>query len=62
MNGKFMRLPPNLKEKYRNDFDEVRDKFELPNKGAFELLYPCKEEPDKMKEYSKFLKAACQLH
>jgi len=29
MNGKFIRLPQNMKEQFRKEFDEVRQQFEL---------------------------------
>ena len=44
MNGKFLRLPPNLKDQYRMEFDKLRDIYELQNLGSFERLYPCSEE------------------
>jgi len=36
-----MRLPNELKEQYREEFEENRSEFEENNQGAFDLLYPC---------------------
>jgi tubulin polyglutamylase TTLL6/13 len=34
--GKFIRLPPELKEKLRAEFEVVRNEYELNNLGSFE--------------------------
>lgn len=34
--GKFLRLPQDLKEKLRLEFDQVRNEYELANLGSFE--------------------------
>lgn len=51
MNGKFLRLPPQLKEQYRQQYEEMRDRYETANSGSFELIYPLKDKPEKMQEY-----------
>ena len=33
LSGKFLRLPPNLKEQYKKEFEELRDQFEPQNLG-----------------------------
>lgn len=38
--GKFLRLPYELKERLRAEFNEVRNEYELANLGSFEQLYP----------------------
>lgn len=47
--GKFVRLPPELKEQLRREFEEIRNEYEGQNLGAFERIYPptCKEQADK---------------
>jgi tubulin polyglutamylase TTLL6/13 len=39
--GKFLRLPADLREKWRLEFDAIRNAHELENLGSFEQLYPC---------------------
>ena len=58
MNGKFLRVPQNLKEQFKKDFDIVRDEFEQQNLGSFEKLYPCPENQDQWQEYERYLKAS----
>ena len=62
MNGKFLRLPANLKEQYKNEFDKLRDIYELQNLGSFERLYPCSEELMQEFEYEKLLKASRKIY
>jgi len=57
-NGKFVRLPVNLKEQWRQEFDLIRDQFEAGNEGQYERLYPCHEKPQKMQEYAMLIKSA----
>ena len=49
--GKFLRLPPDLKEQLRAEFDEIRNQYETANLGSFEQLYPCQDQ-DKMDMYA----------
>ena len=44
MNGKFLRLPQNLKDQFRKEFDMIRDVYEPANLGSFEQLFPCKQD------------------
>lgn len=55
MNGKFLRLPPEDKEKYRQEFEVIRDAYEMQNLGSYEKIYPCAD-PEKMKHYQELLK------
>lgn len=34
--GKFLRLPADLKEKFRAEFEVIRNEFETANLGSFE--------------------------
>ena len=38
--GKYIRLPADLKEKWRLEFDAIRNAHETENMGSFEQLYP----------------------
>ena len=40
LSGKYIRLPPDLKEKFRHQFDTIRDEYENANLGNFEKLFP----------------------
>ena len=40
MVGKFLRIPPEEKEKYRAEFNRIRDDFEMQHLGSFEKIYP----------------------
>lgn len=40
ISGKFLRLPPELREQFRAEFDKIRDEFEMRNLGSFEKIYP----------------------
>lgn len=55
--GKFLRLPLELKEKLRLEFDEVRNEYETQNLGNFEQLLPTPLEEEKPR-YAQFLKVA----
>jgi len=46
MSGKFVRLPADQKEKFRKEFNEIRDAYEMQNLGSFEKIYPS-EDPAK---------------
>lgn len=41
--GKYVRLPVELREKWRMEFDEIRNAFEIENLGSFEQILPCKD-------------------
>jgi hypothetical protein len=53
-----VRMPANLKEQWRKEFDQVRDQFESQNEGNYERLYPCHNKPAKMEEYAMLIKSA----
>ncbi len=38
--GKFIRLPPDLREKLRQEFDLIRNEYETAHLGSFEQIYP----------------------
>lgn len=59
--GKFLRLPQELKDKLRKEFDEVRNEYELQNLGSFEQLYPSPD-PELAKKYELMLKKAQKLY
>ena len=40
MVGKFLRIPPEEKERYRAEFNRIRDEFEMQHLGSFEKIYP----------------------
>lgn len=61
MNGKFLRLPQNLKDQFRKEFEKLRDIYEQQNLGSFEQLYPCSEELSAEHEYEKLLKASKKI-
>lgn len=42
--GKYLRLPADLREKWRLEFDEIRNAYETENLGSYEQIYPCKDE------------------
>jgi hypothetical protein len=54
--GKFLRLPAELKEKLRLEFEEIRNKYETANLGSFEQIYPCQDQ-SKMELYKVMLEA-----
>ena len=62
MNGKYLRLPANLKDQYRREFDKLRDIYEQQNLGSFEQLYPTSEELQQEFEYEKLLKASRKIY
>lgn len=41
--GKFLRLPTELREKLRAEFDVIRNEFEVENQGSFEQIYPVQD-------------------
>lgn len=41
--GKYVRLPVELREKWRMEFDEIRNAFEIENLGSYEQILPCKD-------------------
>ena len=59
--GKFVRLPPDLKELYRREFEEIRHDYECQNLGAFEMIYPTESEELKLK-YSELLQSSRQIY
>ena len=56
-----MRLPANLKEEWRKEFDAIRQTHETANLGQYEQLYPCYDKPAKMEEYKVLLNASRQI-
>ena len=52
--GKFLRMPPELKEKLRLEFDEIRDQYELANLGSFEQILPTKN-AENQEKYARLL-------
>jgi hypothetical protein len=40
MCGKYLRLDPDQRELFRNQFEEVRDEYENENLGRFDKIYP----------------------
>jgi len=55
MVGKFLRIPPEEKEKYRAEFNRIRDDYEMQHLGSFEKIYPT-DDPVKAKLYDDLLK------
>lgn len=54
--GKFVRLPADLKEKWRAEFEEIRQEYEMENLGAFEQIYPpCPDNTELQTKYSSLL-------
>jgi len=47
-------MPVELKEQYRAEFEDKRHIFEAENHGAYDLLFPCPENPEKQEEYQTF--------
>ena len=41
--GKFLRLPLDLKERFRHEFDQVRNEYEMANLGSYEQLLPSQD-------------------
>ena len=39
--GKYVRLPAELREKWRLEFNEIRNAYETENLGSYEQIYPC---------------------
>lgn len=58
--GKFVRLPLDLKEKLRREFDEVRNEYEIAHLGSFEQIYPTSDTKLALK-YLEMLKTAHTL-
>lgn len=57
-----MRLPPEFKEKLRQEFDQIRNVYETDFLGAFEQIYPCAGDPDKTKTYKSLLESSRLMH
>lgn len=57
MSGKFLRLPAEVKEQFRAQFEMVRDQYESANLGSFEKIYPVSDEKQ-MSNYAKFMQYA----
>lgn len=59
LSGKFIRLPAELKETLRAEFDKVRDQFENSHLGNFEKLFPLDLQADSSgklaKQYATYL-------
>jgi len=55
MVGKFLRIPPEEKEKYRAEFNRIRDDYEMQHLGSFEKIYPT-DDAVKTKHYEDLLK------
>ena len=55
--GKYLRLPAELREKWRSEFDEIRNAHETENLGSYEQIYPCKDE-ESMKKYEMLIRGA----
>ena len=53
--GKFLRLPADLKEKLRQEFDEIRNVYECDHLGSFEQIYPVNEQIELMQQYKAML-------
>lgn len=53
--GKYVKLPPDLKERYRIEYEKVRHVYETENLGSFELIYPVEDE-NLMMKYNNLLK------
>jgi len=62
MNGKFLRVPQHMKDQFKQEFEAVRNEYEPQNLGSFELLYPCNDNPEKMQEYERYLKASRKVY
>jgi len=55
MVGKFLRIPPEEKEKYRAEFNRIRDEYEMQHLGSFEKIYPT-DDAAKAKHFEDLLK------
>lgn len=54
MSGKFIRIPTDLKVKFRQEFEKIRDDYEMKHLGSFEKIYPS-DDPQKAKHYADLL-------
>ena len=57
MCGKYLRLDPDQRELFRNQFEEVRDEYENENLGRFEKIYPVTDDTE-MAKYETMIKYA----
>ena len=56
--GKKIKYTPEEKEVILSEKQQERDEFERANLGKFRLIYPCEDDPGKMDNYAKLLKAS----
>ena len=56
--GKKIKFTPEEKEAIIAEKQQERDEFEKANLGKFRLIYPCEDEPGRMENYDRLLKAS----
>ena len=56
--GKKIKYTPEEKEAIIAEKQRERDEFEKANVGKFRLIYPCEDEPGRMENYDRLLKAS----
>ena len=56
--GKKVKYTPEEKEAIIAEKQRERDEFEKANVGKFRLIYPCEDEPGRMENYDRLLKAS----
>lgn len=56
--GKKVKYTPEEKDAIIAEKQRERDEFEKANVGKFRLIYPCEDEPGRMENYDRLLKAS----
>ena len=56
--GKKIKFTPEEKEAIIAEKQQERDEFEKANLGKFRLIYPCEDDPGRMKNYAELLKGS----